>query len=273
MFHWTDYIHPPVSRAQIVLTIHDLAFAHDESWHGPNARVLRDRTATAASRAAAIITPSQATADDVARLLPDAVRPQVIPFGSDHVPKTQPPRLGAFQADYVLCIGTIEPRKNHLNLLRAMRLLPDPRPQLIVVGGRGWECDNIADELRAAEHDGLIRWLESADDATVFALMAHARALVYPSLWEGFGFPPLEAMAMGTPVVAHDCAPLRELTDGAAALTDARKPEALAEALTLVQQNPDLRQQLIDKGLARAGCFSWRACAAAHADLYREVAT
>lgn len=273
VFHWTDYIHPPVSRARIALTIHDLAFAHDETWHGPNARVLKDRTASAASRAAAIITPSQATANDVTQLLPDAVRPRVIPFGSDHVPKTRPQRPQEFSEDYVLCVGTIEPRKNHRALLRAMRLLPDPRPKLIVLGSRGWECDDIADELLAAEREGLVRWIEDAEDAMVFALMAHATALIYPSLWEGFGFPPLEAMAMGTPVVAHECAPLLELTDGASMLVDARQPEAIAEAIAQVQRDQTLRQQLIDKGLARALCFTWRDCAAAHARLYREIAT
>jgi len=273
VFHWTDYVHPPVSRARIVLTIHDLAFLRDKSWHGRNAKILRQRTARAASRANVIVVPSTATAADVRRLLPGAARTEVIPFGCDHVPTSAPPRPAGFGEDYVLTIGTIEPRKNHRTLLQAMRLLPSPGLQLVVVGRRGWECEDIAAELRAAEHEGLVRWIDDACDELAFALMAHARALVYPSLWEGFGFPPLEAMAMRVPVVAHDCAPLRELTEDAALLIDSRRPDDLAGAIERVSRDQGLRRQLVDAGRARAGCFSWRRSAAAHAALYREIAT
>lgn len=272
VFHWTDYVQPPVSRARPVLTIHDLAFAREQAWHGPHAAVLRSRTAAAASAAAAVIAPSRATADDVHWLLPQAARTVVIPFGADHVPAVRPAPPPGFGTDHLLCVGTIEPRKNHRALLRALRLLPAPRPRLVVVGRPGWECADITAELRAAGREGAVTWLADADDALLFALLAHARALVYPSLWEGFGFPPLEAMALGVPVVAHDCAPLRELTDGAAVLVDAARPDALADGIARALGDRELRGRLADAGRARAAGFRWHACAAAHAALYREVA-
>jgi glycosyltransferase involved in cell wall biosynthesis len=198
-------------------------------------------------------------------------RTVVIPFGSDHVPRARPPRPPNVAGDYVLCLGTIEPRKNHRTLLAALRLLQPPRPRLVVVGGRGWECDGIVAELQAACAGGEALWLQHADDALTFALLAHARLLVYPSLWEGFGFPPLEAMALGTPVVGHACAPLEELTDGNALLCDARAPAALAAAIGRALGDDALRRQLQAGGRARAAQFSWSACASAHAALYREV--
>ncbi|MGE3353200.1 MAG: glycosyltransferase family 4 protein [Planctomycetota bacterium] len=272
VFHWTDYVQPPVCRARAVLTVHDLAFWRDASWHGEDAAVLRVRTERAAAAAAAVVVPSRATAGDVARWLPAAHRVEVIPFGGDHVPTAPLPRPAVAARDYVVAVGTVEPRKNHRALLAALRLLPAPRPLLIVVGRRGWECAAIADELEAACAAGDAIWLEHADDAATWALLAHAQLCVYPSLWEGFGFPPLEAMALGTPVVAHAVAPLEELTDGNALLCDAAAPDALAAAIARGLGDDALRSRLAIGGRARAAAFRWRDCAAAHAALYREVA-
>lgn len=270
VLHWTDYVHPRPSRARIVLTIHDLAFAHDASWHGEQAAELLDRTRRAAALAAAVIVPSHATAADVARLLPESPPPRVIPFAADHVLRAPRLPLPFGGEPYLLCLGTIEPRKNHLTLLAAWRRLPQPRPRLVVVGRRGWACEQITAALRAAGSDG-VRWLDAADDATTLALLQHAEALLYPSLWEGFGLPPLEAMALGVPVLTGDSAALRELTDGAALLCDCRETEALAAALQRLLGDADLRRQLREQGRRRAAAFSWSRCAAAHAAVYREV--
>ena len=271
VFHWTDYVHPAVSSAHVVATVHDLAFVHDPTFHGANTTVLRQRTEHAARTAAVVIVPSHATAADLRSLTPSA-RIEVIPFGCDHLAAT----VGAHPfagKDYALCLGTIEPRKNHRALLAAWRQLPATRPQLVIVGRRGWEDDAIVRELHAAEHEGTIVWRREADDDEVSTLLAHARLLVYPSLWEGFGFPPLEAMARGVPVIAHDCAPMRELTDGAALLCDARSPTALADAIARGLTDRSMVSRLITAGRARAACFRWADCARAHAAVYREVAS
>jgi alpha-1,3-rhamnosyl/mannosyltransferase len=269
VFHWTDYVQPPLCRARAVLTVHDLAFVRDPTWHGANAAVLRERTRNAVERAAAIVVPSATTAIDLRAFAPTARNVHVVPFGADHVvtPKTTAP-----VEPYVLCVGTIEPRKNHLGLLAAWRLLPAPRPQLVVVGRLGWECAAIELELRAAIAAGGVTWYRHADDTRLWSLLAGARLLVYPSHWEGFGFPPLEAMQLGVPVVANDCAPLRELGDDAFVFTEARDPDALANAIARLLHDPALRQRAITAGRARAAAFRWRDCAAAHAAIYREVA-
>lgn len=271
VFHWTDYIHPPVGNAKVVLTVHDLAFVRDPRWHGPDAAVLRQRTGTALARATAVLVPSQTTAADLRAAFPDAPTARVIPFGADHELPAAAKRPPFGGRPYALCLGTIEPRKNHLTLLAAWRRLPPPRPLLVVVGAEGWECGPITAALRQAAHEGIVHWRRSADDAVVATLLTHARLLAYPSLWEGFGFPPLEAMRRGIPVVTHDCPPLEELCADAALRTDALDADALATALARALGDDQLRERLIAAGRQRADSFRWTDTAARHAAVYREV--
>jgi len=270
VFHWTDYVQPPVSRAKVVLTVHDLAFVRDPTWHGANATTLRERTQQAIARASAVIVPSQATAADLRGLAPDA-RVHVVPFGADHArcaPQSPHPLGGR---PYVLCLGTIEPRKNHRALLQAWSALRGERPLLVVIGRIGWACDGEVAALREATRSGHVEWRPDVDDDAVWPLLEHAELLVYPSLWEGFGFPPLEAMQLGVPVVANDIAPLRELGD--LSFVDATNPAALAEAIERTLRDETLRTRLRTAGRAAAARFRWRDCAASHLAIYREVAS
>ncbi len=271
VFHWTDYVMPPVGRAGTVLTVHDLAFVRDATWHGANAAVLTERTRAAIAAADVVIAPSRASAADVRTFAP-AADVRVVPFGADHVPAARAVRR-PIEGDYALAIGTLEPRKNHLGLLAAWRRLREPRPRLVLVGRRGWECGDLEAAIRGAAAEGWLTWLPAADDATAWALLQHAQLLVAASHWEGFGFPPLEAMQAGVPVVANACAPFAELTGGAALLVDAADPAALAGAIERVLRDPALAAALAAEGRARAAAFRWADCAAAHAAIYREVAT
>ena len=265
-FHETDYVALPIAKAARVRTIHDLAFFRDASWHGMDSFALRKRTREFANEADVIVTPSRATADDVRRVLPAAPDPLVIPFGADHAK----PMSGARRDDVVLCVGTIEPRKNHRALLAAIRSLRK-KPRLVVIGRRGWECDAIVADLESARREGWCEWREDADDDAMFSAMGEATLLAFPSSWEGFGFPPLEAMATGLPVLAHDCEPMRELTDGAALLCDATQADALAATLERMLGDAAMRAGMSRRGLVRASAFRWDDCAAAHAKVYREA--
>ena len=272
VFHWTDYVQPPVRNARTVLTVHDLAFVRDPSWHGDQAVELQERTRTAIARADALVVPSRTTAKDVHAFAPHAPPMRVIPFGADHVPDAIGPHpLNG--RDYALCVGTIEPRKNHRALLAAWRALPAPRPLLVVVGAIGWACDDIVADLGKAQQEGLVQWQPHCSDEQLWPLLQHAKLLAYPSLWEGFGFPPLEAMALGVPVVAHQTDPLRELGDDALTLADATNIDALTAAIERVLHDDAHRKACIRAGQRRAQSFVWRECAAAHADLYREVSS
>lgn len=271
VFHHTDYVQVPLRRARSVLTVHDLAFVRDPSWHGADAAVLQQRTRDAIAAAAIVVVPSQTTAADVRAFAP-AARVRVVPFGADHVPLTPrgPHPLGGRR--YALCLGTIEPRKNHLALLAAWARLPADKPLLLVVGGVGWECDEITAALQAAERTGGVAWRQTVNDSALWPLLAHADLLAYPSRWEGFGFPPLEAMALGVPTVVHETPALRELGSGALRFADATDPAALAQALAQALDDTAWRRLAIAAGLAAAARFRWRDCAAGHAAIYREVA-
>jgi glycosyltransferase involved in cell wall biosynthesis len=268
VFHWTDTVHPPVHRAKTVLTVHDVAFAADPTFHGPAANGLSERCRAAVGAAHAIVVPTAATAADLRQHFAPAGPVHVVPFGADHVPaSTAPDPLRG--EPFVLAIGTIEPRKNHVRLLQAHRLLRTPRPRLVVVGRAGWECADAVAALRAAPET---LWLTNADDATVFALLAHARALVYPTRYEGFGFPPLEALMFRTPVVAGDTPALREVLDDAAVFVDPTNAASIADGIARVLDDERLRESLRRRGPARAAAFRWQDCARRHVALYRELA-
>jgi len=269
VFHWTDYVHPPVSSAGRVLTIHDLAMAHDRRFHGSATALMLSRCRETATQSAQVICPTRATAEQVQAEfhLPDE-KLSVIPFGCDHVAPTGTER--PLEGDYITMVGTIEPRKNHHNLLRAYQGLPTPRPRLLVLGRRGWECDEVVAALRSTQG---VTWIEDATDDQVMRYVEHAVALVYPSFLEGFGFPPLEAMALGTPVLAGDTPALREVLGSAAAYCDPHDVESIHHQLQSILNDPSLREDLGARGSRQASRYSWAQCAQAHADVYQQVLT
>ncbi len=300
IFHWTDYVHPPVRRrgTSCILTLHDLAFLEDPTYHGPRASaLLRKRCARALSRARAVICPSRATAEALLHhrrrgALPDGPDPVVIPFGADHGPRGDPRRGRARAARllraehepgfaYLCVLGTLEPRKNHDSLLRALELLADRglRIPLLVLGGTGWETSVLETRLRKAGRRPpggeplRLAWISDLDDDEVFDLLAGARVCAYPSSLEGFGFPPLEALERGVPVLAGDCPALREVLGPAARFAPGRNPEALAEGLEVLWTNESERSSRLEEWRKRAPRFRWDDCARAHLALYRECGT
>ncbi len=272
VFHWTDYVHPPVARTtRVVLTLHDCAFAADPEFHGVDSHTLATRTRAALERAAAIVCPTRATAADAERLLgiaPERLR--VVPFGADHLTS----RTADAERDDgpILMIGTIEPRKNHRRALAAWRKLGANRPELVVVGARGWCRDETERALVAATRDGGVRWLERAGDDVLGDLLARASAVLYPSRLEGFGFPALEALAHGAPVVAGDTPALREVLGEHAEWCDPADVDSIASALerALAPSAHEPRRRAARR--AHAAGYTWEDCAAQHAAIYAEVA-
>lgn len=274
VFHWLDYVQPPLSRARPVLTVHDVAFAEDTALHGPRqSAILSERTRRALAQAVRVIVPTQATATALHRHFDvEPARVRVIPFGADHVPARSllPPRP-PIADDYVLMIGTLEPRKNHLRLLRAWRELAPPRPRLVVLGSPGWLCDDVVTALRATAREG-VRWIPRVDDQSLWQWLAHARVLAYPSLREGFGFPPLEALALGVPVLAGDTPSLREVLGDAAMFRRPTDIDNLRDGLEVLLGDEATRARLIELGKRRAAELTWARCAQAHVAVYAEAA-
>lgn len=260
---------PAATAFPHVVTVHDVAFVHaPERFSKHGVRVMR-RGLDRCRRADLVLCPSRATAADLVALGFDEGRLRVVPWGVDRVDVDQREldrvRIAhLLPAEFVLFVGTIEPRKNLRGLVEAMRFLPDL--PLVVAGADGW--GGAADDAGIADHDG-VRFLGFVPQPDLRPLMQAATVFAYPSLQEGFGLPILEAMAQGTPVVTSRGSSTEEVAGGAASLADPADPASIAEAIRVVLAD---RTRFSTAALGRAARLSWDATVEATVAAYREVA-
>lgn len=179
---------------------------------------------------------------------------------------------GLNRQGYLLTVGRLEPRKNHATLLKAYVKLGPTAPPLVIVGQRDFGFEEMLSTVADSAARERIWILENVGDDELPALYRNCLAFVYPSLAEGFGMPPLEAMASGVPVIAADNTGLTEVVGNAGLLVDSHDVTGLHMALQSVCGNPALRAELIDKGLAQAKTFSWDSAATSVAQQYRAFA-
>ena len=265
--HSTGPAIPPNGGAALVVTVHDLAPIRFADRYPRRARALHKRGAhIAAAEAAVIICPSRSTALDVEEFYGvERDRIRVVPHGVDVA------ALGVTDAGrrwerrgiaepYVLWIGTQEQRKNVVAVLEAFAHLAARHPELSLVlhGPNGWLGDEVGEGLqKRGLHGRTIVSEGSLPRNELAALYARASVFVYPSLYEGFGMPVLEAMACGTPVVTSNISALPETAGDAALLVDPLDDLALAEAIVRVVEDPGLAEDLAQKGEKRAKAFTW----------------
>ncbi len=269
---------PPVRDGQrLVVTVHDLAFERFPELFPRNWRWLyRAGLRAAVRRADAILVPSKSTAADLcsrtsvdpARMHVTPLAPSLTSFGGDPVDVLA--ALGV-ASPYVLSVGTIEPRKNLTRLVRAYRqVAPDVPHALVLAGAPGWHAEDVETEL-ARPGPGTIVRAGHVNDEQLDALYRGADAFVYPSLYEGFGLPVVEAMARGVPTITSNTSSMPEVAGDAALLVDPTDVSEIAEVLARVLTDPALADDLRASGLARAATFSWAATARATLDAYRHV--
>lgn len=284
LYHSLHHFLPPrLHTPQVVMTLHDLIWVeHAEltfsgRWSWPKARANQVYgTATmwhALKRADHVIAISAHSRDRaMSRFgLPEG-RFTVIHHGVDHEgapmapPEAEPPQ------PFLLSLGNSKPYKNLPTLLRAFAVVQARHPELeLVVVGRG---DSLPELRRLAERLGVdhrVTYTGMVDDSQVHALMRTARALVFPSLIEGFGFPAVEAMAAGCPVVTSDIPVIREIVGDAALLASPTSHEALAQAITRVVEDRELREELRQRGLAQAARLRWDDTAGKTLEVYRRL--
>jgi glycosyltransferase involved in cell wall biosynthesis len=269
---------PPAGPGQaLVVTVHDLAFRLFPSMYPPAWRTLyRAGLRRAVRKAAAIITVSRRTATDLARLSRvDPARIHVIPLAVSvpDLPADPDPVLERLRipGPYVLFAGTLEPRKNLIRLVRAYRRVAVRLPHALVVAGPlGWRSRRLHREL-AVPGAGRVVLTGRVSDRDLDALLRGADAFIYPSLYEGFGLPVLEAMARGVPTITSAVSSLPEVAGQAAVLVEPRSVRELAAALEEVLTDSERAERARREGPERAMLFTWERTARSTLDVYEAV--
>lgn len=284
LLHSTDFIPPlRVNSFRSVITVHDLAFMIWPHFLTEDAARYYGQVDQAVRRADHVIAVSESTRNDlIQRLGVPAEKVTVVYEAAD--PMFRPmPRAEALAAlrgkfplpeSFILFVGTIEPRKNIATLLRAYRRLRDRygvEVGLVLAGAPGWLNDQVFEEVERLELRPYVVFLGRVEAEDLVYLYNAACCLAHPAFYEGFGLPPLEAMACGTPVVASNISSLPEVVGDAGLLVDPQDEEALAVALHRVLTDHSLRAELSAKGQLRAQSFSWRRAAEETMAIYRRV--
>ncbi len=275
LFHSPDYVLPPVRNARSVVTVHDLSFLTVPEAADPRLRRYLSRAVpSAVAHADHVLADSRSTRDDlVAHLGVEPQRITVIYPGVD--PRFRPLDEAAVQSvrarydlrePFVLAVGTLEPRKNFPTLIAAYARLGEFGPhlaevRLVIAGGKGWLYEGIFATVERLGLGERVRFLDFVPDPDLPALYNAAAVFALPSLYEGFGLPPLEAMACGTPVVTSNVSSLPEVVDDAALTVPPTDVAALTAALAQVLTDEHLRAALRQRGLQQASRFTWDAAA------------
>jgi glycosyltransferase involved in cell wall biosynthesis len=273
----------PSRRSRSIVTIHDLFFYHHPELTG--AEIRRDYAPLVQKHAAhadAIITVSEATAADVEKELQiPRDRITVIHNGLDLNQASPQPSVEREIAQkyelperFLLFVGTIEPRKNLLTLLEAARILVDEHwdGELLLAGASGPKDHEFKNAVRQLDLRHRVRMLGYVPPADLRTIYRRARGLVNPSIWEGFGLPPLEAMACGIPVIVSEVPAHREVAGDAAYFVDPKDPTSIARGIEQVWTDVRLREQLIAAGSQRVTLFTWDETARKTLALYRRLA-
>jgi len=284
VFHGANHMAPPWSPVPTVITVHDLSALRMGGLHTWRNRLLTvPQMLLSLRQASRLIAVSRATASDLTRLpgidaervrvIYEAAAPGLAPAIPEQI-RSLSHRLDLPET-FFLFLGALEPRKNVVTLVRALAELyaeGDHRAKLVIAGAEGWRNDEVFAEVtkRGLERDIRFAGYIPAEDLP--ALYGAATAFVYPSLFEGFGLPPLEAMACGTPVICSNTSSLPEVVGDAAITVDPLATSDLAAALRAVLDDTDLRARLRHAGLQRAALFSWERTARETLEVYREAA-
>jgi glycosyltransferase involved in cell wall biosynthesis len=266
VFHHTQFQVLPVRRAIVVATISACIYTLDAGYLPDDVRAHLTAAAKAAvERSARILVPSQFVGAEVVMALgahPDRV--SVTELGCDHVARALPPEGFARPKEpYVLTVTRVDPRKNHLRMLEAFeRLVQEGLPQRwLIAGEAGWGSETFERALAESPARDRVEWRRTVSDDELPQLYAQSDCFLFASLNEGFGLPPLEAMACGAPVVTSAVTSMPEVCGDAAFLVEPTDSERIFEALRRVLVEPDIADELRLRGRAQARRFTWKECA------------
>lgn len=283
VYHSPNYILPLALRCPTVVTVHDLAFL-DSSLHRLRSHIyLSTLTTLAIRKADRIVCVSRHTYEQLIERFPAAAsRARIVSEGvGPAFTRRDDAAVAAFRQRhglperYILFVGTFEPRKNLARLVdayeKAVRATDAP-DALVLCGGSGWKNDDVFARINQSPVRSRIKVLGYLPDDELAAAYSGCSLFAYSSLSEGFGLPPVEAMACGAPVLTADAGALPETTDGAALLVDPRAADAIADGLIRLLTDDELRSRLVAAGAVRARELSWDAVARRTLEIYAEIA-
>ncbi|QPC81190.1 glycosyltransferase family 4 protein [Phototrophicus methaneseepsis] len=285
LYHATDFVLPPtLPKTRTIVTVHDLSFVKVPDAASPPLKAYLDTVVPRSlARADHIIADSAATKSDIIDIygipanqisvvlsgVSTAFRPVTDPAQQQHVRQ----KYAIGQQPFLLSVGTVQPRKNYSRIIHSLAEL---RAQgmdlcLVIAGGKGWLQDEMHQTIKHTHMEDAVKLIGYADDADLPTLYSSANCVVFPSLYEGFGFPVLEAMACGTPVITSNVSSLPEVAGDAALIVDPYDTEALTHAIKRVLTDSDLHAKLIEHGLIQAAKFTWEASAQRLREVYTHV--
>jgi glycosyltransferase involved in cell wall biosynthesis len=283
IFHSPDFVLPPVRRAKTLLTVHDLSFIRYPQCADANLRAYLNRVVPrSVHRADLVLADSQNTKDDLVELLDvrhdrieviyPGVEERFRPI-EDQVVLDEARKQYDLPARFIFGLGTLQPRKNFTRLIEAYSLLVTRYPSLhlVIAGGKGWLYEEIFATVERLDLEEEVVFPGFVADEDLPALYNLAELFVFPSLYEGFGLPPLEAMACGTPVITSDASSLPEVVGEAGLMVEATDVEGLAEAVRRVLEDDALREGMIAKGVKQVRKFTWQKAAAKLLNLYEAL--
>jgi glycosyltransferase involved in cell wall biosynthesis len=285
LLHSPDFIPPLHTRVPTVITVHDLAFLHWPHFLTKASAAYYGQIDRAVHRARHIIVPSESTKKDLigqlgvpsakVSVIYEAADARFTPLPIDETRAAVRRKFGLPET-YILFVGTIEPRKNISGLLQSFRRLRDRSHDtpvgLAIAGGQGWLFDETLALIEELELQQQVHLLGRVSDDDLHHLYVAARCHVHPAHYEGFGLPPLEAMACGTPTIVSNVSSLPEVVGDAALMVDPQHPEELAVAMQRLLTDDALHAEQREAGLRRARCFSWRIAAHRTLEVYQHVA-
>nr|WP_292740332.1 glycosyltransferase family 1 protein [Nostoc sp. JL31] len=282
--HGTDHVVYPCAKSLKIMTIHDLTYIKCPNFVNWIVKSYTDRIRQCLKWTDLVITVSESSKKDIIEYF--QVKPEkiyVTPLASrynanylsaENILNTEKQVKYDFSKPYLLFVSTIEPRKNINAVILAFNFLKTKykiEHQLILIGKKGWKYEPIFTALENSHWKNQIHHLDYLSDELVALFYSKADVFVYPSHYEGFGLPVLEAMTLGTAVVTSNTSSIPEVTGDAAILIDPNDPIQLAEAILKVISDSQLRQDLIEKGKAKAKLFSWERTAKETLKAYRSI--
>ena len=285
IYHSPDFTLPPtLSDIPTLLTVHDLSFLRTPESAAPGLRgYLEVAVKRSVKLATHVLADSQSTKDDLIELYAtpeDKITVLYAGVSSAFHPVTDSNQLMKVRKHYklgekpfVLSVGTLQPRKNHVTLIKAFeQALSDSEYNLVLAGGQGWSYEEVHELVRSRGLQHRVLFPGFVADEDLSALYSSADVMAFPSLYEGFGLPVLEAMACGVPVLASNTSCLPEVAGGAAVFVNPKNVEAMSDALLKLVSNVDLRKTLREKGFERVEQFRWQSSAVKLLGVYRDLA-